>query len=71
MHKLAEIQLLDIAELVWDGSDCLVEMMTVEFYIDSKGPVPCWDNDRVEFYIDSKGLQLKESLSPSPSSFCC
>ena len=32
---------------------CLVEMMTVEFY------------------IDSKGLQLKESLSPSPSSFCC
>ena len=43
----------------------------VEFYIDSKGPVPCWEDDRVEFYIDSKGLQLKESLSPSPSSFCC
>ena len=73
MHKLAEIHLLDIAQLVWDGSDCLVEMMRGwSFTLTPRacallrwweggvlhwlqGLVPCWDDERVEFYIDSKG----------------
>ena len=89
MHKLAEIHLLDIAQLVWDGSDCLVEMMREwSFTLTPRGlclveMMRGWsftltprglclvEMMTVEFYIDSKGLQLKESLSPSPSSFCC
>lgn len=71
INKLAEIQLLDIAELVWDGSDCLVEMMREWSFTLTPRGLCLVEMMTVEFYIDSKGLQLKERLSPSPSSFCC
>ena len=59
MNELVEIQFLNIAELVWDGSDCLVGRRTEwSFTLTPRACVLLGWLNRVEFYIDTKGLCL-------------